>query len=91
MAVYKLGAVAVPMAMQFGPDAIAYRLDLSGAKAIVLDESGKAKLDAAGEDFPSCNPSSASAARRRRSISTPFSRPRRRISPRPIPARTIRR
>jgi len=52
MAVYKLGAVAVPMAMQFGPDAIAYRLNLSGAKAIVLDQGGKAKFDAAGEDFP---------------------------------------
>ena len=52
MAVYKLGAVAVPMAMQFGPDAIAYRLELSGAKALILDAAGKAKLDAAGEAFP---------------------------------------
>ncbi|MCA9542706.1 MAG: AMP-binding protein, partial [Myxococcales bacterium] len=30
----------------------AYRLDLSGAKAIVLDADGKAKLDASGGDFP---------------------------------------
>ena len=52
LAVYKLGAVAVPMAMQFGPEAIAYRLGFSGASAIVLDAGGKAKLDAAGEAFP---------------------------------------
>ncbi|WP_193174761.1 acyl-CoA synthetase [Oricola nitratireducens] len=52
MAVYKLGAIAVPMAMQFGPDAIAYRLALSGAKALFLDASGKEKLDAADAKFP---------------------------------------
>jgi len=52
LAIYKLGAIAVPMAMQFGPDAIAYRLNLSGAAAIVLDQSGLAKLAASGEDFP---------------------------------------
>ena len=51
LAIYKLGAIAVPMAMQFGPDAIAYRLNLSGAAAIVLDQSGLAKLAASGEDF----------------------------------------
>lgn len=52
LAIYKLGAIAVPMAMQFGPDAIAYRLNLSGAAAIVLDQSGLAKLAASQEDFP---------------------------------------
>ncbi len=52
MAVYKLGAIAVPMAMQFGPDAIAYRLALSGAKALFLDAGGKEKLDAIKEAFP---------------------------------------
>ncbi|MFZ2101737.1 MAG: AMP-binding protein, partial [Oricola sp.] len=51
MAVYKLGAIAVPMAMQFGPDAIAYRLNLSGAKALFLDPAGKARLDATEEEF----------------------------------------
>ncbi len=51
IAVYKLGAIAVPMAMQFGPDAIAYRLTLSGARAILLDQSGLEKLKTAGAGF----------------------------------------
>ena len=34
IAIYKLGAVALPVAMLFGPDALAYRLQNSGAKAL---------------------------------------------------------
>ena len=45
LAVYKLGAVAVPLANLFGPDAVRYRLDHSGAKALVTDAAGLAKLD----------------------------------------------
>jgi len=52
LGIYKLGAIAVPMAMQFGPDAIRYRLGLSGARALVLDPEGMAKLAEAGDDFP---------------------------------------
>ncbi|MCI5075290.1 AMP-binding protein [Oricola sp.] len=52
LAIYKLGAIAVPMAMQFGPDAIRYRLGLSGAAALILDASGIAKLADAGADLP---------------------------------------
>jgi acetyl-CoA synthetase len=52
LGIYKLGAIAVPMAMQFGPDAVAYRLQLSGAKALVLDDSGLGKIDRLGDEFP---------------------------------------
>ena len=44
LAIYKLGAVAVPLFSLFGPDALQYRLANSGAKAVVTDASGVAKL-----------------------------------------------
>ena len=44
LAVYKLGAIAVPLAAVFGVDAIAYRLADSGARALITDASGAAKL-----------------------------------------------
>lgn len=44
LAAYKLGAIAVPLAALFGVDALAYRLGDSGAKAIVTDGAGLAKL-----------------------------------------------
>ncbi|WP_454917851.1 AMP-binding protein [Xanthobacter sediminis] len=43
-AVYKLGAIAVPLAGAFGVEAIAYRLEDSGARALVTDDAGLAKL-----------------------------------------------
>jgi acetyl-CoA synthetase len=45
-AVSKLGAVALPLASVFGPDALAYRLMDSGARAIILDAAGASKLQA---------------------------------------------
>ena len=39
-AIYKLGAVALPVAMLFGPDALSYRLQNSGAKALSLTRRG---------------------------------------------------
>ena len=44
LAAYKLGAIAVPLAALFGPDALAYRLRISGAGAILTDAAGLAKL-----------------------------------------------
>ena len=44
LAVYKLGAVAVPLFVQFGPDALEHRLADSGAKALVTDGENLAKL-----------------------------------------------
>ena len=43
LAVYKLGGIAVPMATQFGPDAIGHRLRASGAKALIAFERGIAR------------------------------------------------
>jgi acetyl-CoA synthetase len=39
MAVLQMGAVAMPLSMLFGPDALAYRLNDSGAKIAIVDDS----------------------------------------------------
>ena len=44
-AAYKLGAVALPLAGLFGPEALAYRLADSGARGCITDAAGLAKLD----------------------------------------------
>ena len=44
LAAAKLGAISLPLAVLFGPDALAYRLRDSGAKAVLLDEGGLIKL-----------------------------------------------
>jgi acetyl-CoA synthetase len=50
VAIYKLGAVVLPVAVVFGPDALAYRLQNSGAIALVTNAVGVAKLaDIRGE------------------------------------------
>lgn len=46
IAAYKLAAVAVPLAGMFGQDALEYRLNNSGAKVIVTDAAGLAKINA---------------------------------------------
>jgi acetyl-CoA synthetase len=43
-AIYKLGAIAVPLAALFGVDAIAYRLADSGARALITNAVGLAKV-----------------------------------------------
>ncbi|MGH7880269.1 MAG: AMP-binding protein, partial [Candidatus Binataceae bacterium] len=45
VAIYKLGAVALPVAVLFGTDALLYRLQNSGAKALLTNAQGLAKLD----------------------------------------------
>ena len=52
IAIYKLGAIALPLAMLFGVEAIAYRLKDSGARALITNTQGLAKL-AAGRDVAS--------------------------------------
>jgi acetyl-CoA synthetase len=47
MAIFQLGAVAMPLSMLFGPDALAYRLQDSGARLAIADESSMANLRAA--------------------------------------------
>jgi acetyl-CoA synthetase len=44
IATYKLGAIALPLAALFGIDAIAYRLRDAGAKALITNAAGLAKL-----------------------------------------------
>ena len=46
MAAYQLGAVAMPLSMLFGPDALEYRLNDSGAVLAIADESSIANLHA---------------------------------------------
>ncbi len=46
MAVCKLGAVAMPLTMLFGPDALEYRLNHSEAVVAIADETGIANVSA---------------------------------------------
>jgi acetyl-CoA synthetase len=43
-AIYQLGAVAMPLSMLFGPDALEYRLNDSGARIAIVDESAIANV-----------------------------------------------
>src|SRR5215203_6113788 len=52
IAVYKLGAVALPLAVLFGIDALAYRLADAGAKALITNGTGVAKLKEIGAALP---------------------------------------
>lgn len=51
-AIYKLAVIAVPLAALFGGDALRYRLKDSGAKAILTDAAGLAKLAEIRSDLP---------------------------------------
>ena len=44
IAIYKLGAIAVPLFGLFGPEALQYRLANSGARAVLTNRDGMAKL-----------------------------------------------
>lgn len=44
LAIYKCAAVALPLASLFGVDALAYRLENSGARAVITNKAGLAKL-----------------------------------------------
>src|SRR5712692_1448865 len=46
IALYRLGAIALPISKLFGPDAIAYRLQDSSAKALLMEPETAAKMDA---------------------------------------------
>jgi acetyl-CoA synthetase len=52
VAIYKAGAVALPIAILFGPDALAYRLQNSGAKALITNAQGLAKLAEVRSEVP---------------------------------------
>ena len=44
IAIYKLAAIALPLALLFGPDAMSYRLGNSGARALITNAQGVEKL-----------------------------------------------
>ncbi len=52
IAAYKLGAIAVPLAVLFGDEALEYRLRDSGARAVVFDELAAAKLERIRDRLP---------------------------------------
>ena len=51
MAVYRLGAVAMPLSMLFGPEALAYRFQHSGARLAIVDQTA---IDAVHAARPAC-------------------------------------
>jgi acetyl-CoA synthetase len=44
MAIYQIGAIAMPLSMLFGPEALEFRLNHSEAKLAIVDEGGIANL-----------------------------------------------
>jgi acetyl-CoA synthetase len=46
VAIYKLGAIAVPLALLFGVEALEYRLQTAGVKAVITNQAGSTKLKA---------------------------------------------
>ncbi|WMS41124.1 AMP-binding protein [Acuticoccus sp. MNP-M23] len=56
LAVYKLGAVAVPLAAVFGPEAISFRMEASGAALLVTGDAGNRMPDLAATVLPVTGP-----------------------------------
>ena len=52
IAIYKMGAVALPLFTQFGPEALEHRLRDSGAKAPVTDGENLPKVEAIASSLP---------------------------------------
>jgi acetyl-CoA synthetase len=52
LAIYKLGAVALPLFTQFGPDALEHRLQHSGAAALITDAENIGKIEAIRDALP---------------------------------------
>lgn len=52
VAAYKLGAIAVPLALLFGVEALEYRLMAAGVKAVVTTEAGAARISTLRERLP---------------------------------------
>ncbi|MDH3468496.1 MAG: AMP-binding protein, partial [Gammaproteobacteria bacterium] len=52
MAIYKIGAIALPLSILFGSDAIDYRLRDSGAKLVITDCTHRDRVDSLTADIP---------------------------------------
>ena len=55
MAVLQMGAVAMPLSMLFGPEALSFRIQDSQARVAIADESAWAALREARKDCPGLN------------------------------------
>ena len=53
LAIYRMGAIALPLAILFGPEAIEFRLNFSGTKAILTNSEGLEKLGQIENPLPS--------------------------------------
>jgi acetyl-CoA synthetase len=54
LAIYKLGAIAVPLSGLFGPEALAMRLGDSGARAVITDHRALETVSAVAADLRDC-------------------------------------
>ena len=69
VAIYKLGAIALPLALLFGADALLYRLKNAGARAVVTNGFGLTRLASIRAELPtldlviSTEPADGAAAR----------------------------
>ncbi|MBF0288852.1 MAG: AMP-binding protein [SAR324 cluster bacterium] len=52
MAIYKIGAIAIPLASLFGPEALKYRLDDASAVIVIVDEDSVKKIQQVEKDLP---------------------------------------
>jgi acetyl-CoA synthetase len=52
LAIYKIGAVALPLSALFGPDSLEFRLRDSAAKAVIVDADGLPKIESIASDLP---------------------------------------
>ena len=52
IAIYKMGAVALPLFTQFGPEALEHRLQHSAARALVTDRENLPKIEAIRSSLP---------------------------------------
>jgi acetyl-CoA synthetase len=52
VAIYKLGAIALPLAVVFGADALSFRLKDAGAKALIANAAGVDKVGPIRSDLP---------------------------------------
>ncbi len=52
IATYKMGAIALPLFTLFGPEALLYRLQNSGARAIITNAEGLEKIEELRADLP---------------------------------------
>jgi acetyl-CoA synthetase len=70
MAVFQMGAVAMPLSMLFGPEALEYRLQDSEAVVAICDESSIDSLKAIRGNCPALRTVSAPARPKARATST---------------------